>query len=231
MPRFSCSITRTSGKRSRTSSSVPSVEPWSTMIVSCPRTESSERSTQGSALKVTTTTETSSAIGDRGGRAAEALPEDDREAGRREDERHHEEEEAGRERGVGVNVQLAEEADEEGLAHGEAVDRERHEHDEEQQRAEDDVRANREVDADRFRGGPDRDDPRDLLGCRHERDHEQRPHVVAVAVDAFVGGADRPLDACPLKERHGEPEHAAYAAREEHDARGDRQHDEQSLDP
>ena len=32
MPRFSCSITRTSGNRSRTSSSVPSVEPWSTTI-------------------------------------------------------------------------------------------------------------------------------------------------------------------------------------------------------
>ena len=40
-PRFSCSISRASGKRSRTSSSVPSVEPWSTTIVSWPRTLSS----------------------------------------------------------------------------------------------------------------------------------------------------------------------------------------------
>ena len=58
-PLFSCSITRASGKRSRTSSSVPSVEPWSTTIVSWPRTLSSACSTQGSALYVTTTTETS----------------------------------------------------------------------------------------------------------------------------------------------------------------------------
>jgi hypothetical protein len=49
-PLFSCSITRTSEKRSRTSSNVPSVEPWSTTIVSWPRTLSSARSTQGSAL-------------------------------------------------------------------------------------------------------------------------------------------------------------------------------------
>ena len=61
-PLFSCSIRRASGNRSRTSSRVPSVEPWSTTIVSCPRTLSSARSTQGSALYVTTTTETSAMV-------------------------------------------------------------------------------------------------------------------------------------------------------------------------
>src|SRR6266436_2634618 len=194
MPRFSCSITRTSGKRSRMSSSVPSVEPWSTTIVSCPRTDSSERSTQGSALKVTTTTEMSSAIGDRGGRAAEALPENDREARRREDERHHEEQEAGCERRVGIDVELAEEADEERLAHGEAVDRERDEHDEEEQWAEDDVRANRQVDADRLGRRPDRKDAGELQDHRHGRNDDQRPQVIAVTVNAFIRCADRPLD-------------------------------------
>ena len=51
-PRFSCSRTRASGNRSRTSSSVPSVEPLSTTIISAPdsRTLSSERSIHGAAL-------------------------------------------------------------------------------------------------------------------------------------------------------------------------------------
>ena len=43
--------------------------------------------------------------------------------------------------GVGVDAELAEEADEERLAHAEPVDRERDEHDEEEQRPEHDVRA------------------------------------------------------------------------------------------
>ena len=49
-PRFSCSINVTSGKSSRTTSTVPSVEPLSTTTVSSPRTLSRARSTQGSAL-------------------------------------------------------------------------------------------------------------------------------------------------------------------------------------
>src|SRR6266542_104174 len=92
MPRFSCSSTRASGKRSRTSSSVPSVEPWSTTIVSWPRTDSRQRSSHGSAFHVTTTTETSpSRIGH--GRPPHALPQDHHQAGERQDEGHHEEEE------------------------------------------------------------------------------------------------------------------------------------------
>src|SRR5580765_4335490 len=122
-PRFSCSITRAVGNRSRTSSSVPSVEPWSTTITSFPCTERRQRSIQGSALNVTTTTVTSSRIGD--GRSSRALPEDDHEPGQREDQRHQEEDEAGREGGVRVDAKLAEEADEERLAHREAVDGER----------------------------------------------------------------------------------------------------------
>src|SRR4051812_12220227 len=91
-PRFSCSITRAEGKRSRTSSSVPSVEPWSTTITSFPSTERRHRSIQGSALNVTTTTVTSSRIWN--GRSARALPDDDHEPGQREDERRQEEDES-----------------------------------------------------------------------------------------------------------------------------------------
>ena len=61
-----------------------------------------------------------------------------------------------------LDAEPAEEADEERLAHGEAVDRERHEHDEEEQRPEHDVGPDREVDPDRPARRPDRDDPREL---------------------------------------------------------------------
>src|SRR5581483_6494811 len=232
MPRFSCWITRASGNRSRTSSSVPSVEPWSTTIVSWPRTDSRQRSTQGSESYVTTTTETSSAIGDGRGRPApHSLPEDHREARKRERERHQEEQESRCERRVRADAELAEEADEERLAHAEAVDRERHEHDEEKQRAEHDVRPHRQMDAHGDGGRPDRDDARELRDDGGGADDEERPRVVAVAVDPLVDGADRPFDARALQVRNGEAQHAPHAAREEDDARDRRQYDEESLDP
>ncbi len=49
-PLFSCSTTIASGKRSRTSSTVPSREPWSTTTSSVPAALSSARSTHGMAL-------------------------------------------------------------------------------------------------------------------------------------------------------------------------------------
>src|SRR5258707_11735516 len=100
IPLFSCSITRTPGKRSRTNSSVPSVEPWSTTTTSRPRTDSRHCSSHGSAFHVTTTTETSG-TGIRCGCAPveDLLPEDHGDAGQREHDRHQEEEEAARERG------------------------------------------------------------------------------------------------------------------------------------
>src|SRR5262245_6952957 len=141
IPLFSCSITRTSGKRSRTAATVPSVEPLSTTITSRPSTDSRHFSTQGSALYVTTTTETS-ATGRGDGRAPveDALPQDDRHAGQGEQHGHHEEQETARERGVRVHSEVAEEADEECLAHADPVDRERDQHHKEQKRTEHDVR-------------------------------------------------------------------------------------------
>src|SRR5881392_487430 len=133
IPRFSSSITLASGNRLPTISSVSSVEPWSTTIVSWPRTLSRQRSIHSAELKVTTTTETfggKSDIGSRQGSvsdAAEALPEKDPQSGWRERNRDEEEEEPGRERLVGVDAEIAQEADEERLADCEAVDRERHE--------------------------------------------------------------------------------------------------------
>src|SRR5438093_13775150 len=117
MPRFSCSTSRTSGKRPRTSSRLPSVDPWSTTTVSRPRTDSRHCSSQGSAFQLTTTTETSVpslAIGD--GRAPHALPEDHHEPGERQHERQQEEQEARRKGGVGIDVEAPEEVDEERLA-------------------------------------------------------------------------------------------------------------------
>src|SRR6266567_1153439 len=117
MPRFSCSITRTSGNRLRTSSRVPSLEPWSTTITSWPLTESRHSSTHGSAFQVTTTTVRSTTAEHRRAPVEDVLPEDDREPGRREHDRHDEEEEPAREGAVGRHAEIAHEADEERLAH------------------------------------------------------------------------------------------------------------------
>src|SRR6266536_6321079 len=216
---LSCSITRTSGKRSRTSSSVPSVEPWSTTMVSTPQSDSRQRSIQGSPFSVTVTAVTSAltsrrparassrrerelatSFEARGRRAAEPLEREDHGAGKRERDRDDEEQEAGRERRVGADVQLAEEADEERLAHGEAVDREGHEHDEEEQRAHHVVDARREIDADRLRGQPDGEHADGLDAERQHADPEQQPRVVPVGVNPLVDRAQRPLDAQPLEQ-------------------------------
>src|SRR3954464_12620534 len=94
MPLFSCSMMRAAGRFLPTSSSVSSVEPWSTTTRSRPAIESRHCSSHGSALYVTTTTETSGgSIGHR--RAAEhVFPQHDRDPGQREQDRHHEEQEA-----------------------------------------------------------------------------------------------------------------------------------------
>src|SRR5581483_278119 len=232
MPLFSCSTTRTSGKRSRTSSSVPSVEPWSTTTTTFPRTDSRHCSSHGSAFHVTTTTETSDGSMRDGRAAAEhVLPQQEPHPGQREQDRHHEEEEAARERGVARDAELPQEADEEGFAHADAVDRERHEHHEEEQRAEDDVRQEREVDADGAARGVDRDNARQLSRGGHERDDEQRPRVLAVAVEAVVDGARRGLDAEPAGERDEEREPAPDRTREEDEADGHGCNDEERLDP
>src|SRR5215510_855993 len=176
-PRFSCSMTCASGNCPRTRSGVPSLDALSTTITSAPvpRRLPSERSIQGAASCVTTTALTSgSAIGfARDPRAATGpahpLPGEDRRTGGGEQEREHEEEEARGERLVGADAELAEEADEERLAHREAVDRERDQHHEEEQRAHDVVRPRREVDPHRLAAQPD---GQHAHGLDAERDHE-----------------------------------------------------------
>src|SRR3954447_3712060 len=232
MPLFSCSITRASGKRSRTKSTVPSFDPLSTTTTSCPRTDSRHRSSHGNASNVTTTTETSATRRRyRGAAVEDVLPEDHAEAGQREQDGHDEEEETAGEGGVGVHAEVAEEADEERLAHADAVDREGHEHDEEEQRAEHDVRQQPELDADRLGGGIDRDHARELQHERCGRDEQQRARGVAVAVDAVVDRARRLLDAEAAGEQHQEREPPSCGVREEDDPGGDRQHDEDRLRP
>src|SRR5262245_15996161 len=135
-PSFARSSSVASGKRSRTSSSVPSVEPWSTTTVSCPRTLPRLRSTHGSAFSVTTIAVTSSAIRDRvPRRPSQSFPREDDAPRHRHEQRDEEEQEARGERRVRVDADGAEEADEERLPHGEAVDRERDQQHEEEHRA------------------------------------------------------------------------------------------------
>src|SRR5438067_13764081 len=147
MPRLSCSITRTPGKRSRTKATVSSVDPLSTTITSSPATDSRHCSTHGSAFHVTTTTVTSgTAFRHRRAPVEDVLPEDHREPGHGEHDRHHDEEKTAGEGCVRRDVQLPEEADEERLTDAEPVDGERHEDDKEEQRPEHDVGQRREVD-------------------------------------------------------------------------------------
>ena len=126
------------------SATVPSVEPWSTTTTSRPRTDSRHCSIHGSAFQVTTTTVTSGRFhrAPQNERPTDVLPEDHEHspgsASRiviRKNRKPH------ANASSGGDAELAEEADEERLAHAEAVDGERHEHDEEEQRAEHDVRA------------------------------------------------------------------------------------------
>src|SRR5207248_8415308 len=121
----------------------------STTTASWSRTDSRHSSTCPAALNVTTTTATSSAIRDRHRAPAQTLPEDHDQAGGGEQQRHQGEHEPDGERVVGVDADAGEEADEERLAHAEAVDRERHQPDEEEQWTAHDVRPQRRVDGDR----------------------------------------------------------------------------------
>src|SRR3954447_4168904 len=237
MPRFSCSITRTSGNRSRTSATVPSVEPLSTTITSRSRTDARHCSIHGSAFHVTTTTDTSGtaprhgALRPWGAPVEYLLPEDHGESRQGEQDRHHEEEEAAGEGGVGVDSEIPEEADEERLAHAEAVDRERHEHDEEEQRAEDDVREEREVDADGAAGRVDREHARQLQSDADGADDEQRPGVLAIAVNPLVDGTRGPLDAEALCDRQSERQAPPHRAGEEDESGQDRCDHEDRLGP
>src|SRR6187455_2591506 len=190
-PTFSCSITRASGSCSRTTSALPSLEPLSTTITSSPRTLSRQRSIQGSALCVTTTTLASGMA--RARPPAQTLPEQDQPAGQRHHDGDEEEEEAGGEGLVRVDADVAEEADEERLPDGEAVERERDEQDEEEERPHHVVDPRRELDPHRAGGRPDRENSHGLDRDREEEERDQEPRPVAERVDAVVDRADGTL--------------------------------------
>src|SRR6266540_4702669 len=78
-------------------------------------------------------------------------------AGKSKRNRDDEEKEAGRERGLLLDPELRQEADEEGLAHGEPVDREGNEDHEKEQRTHYVIGPRREVEADRSARHPDRE--------------------------------------------------------------------------
>ena len=135
---------------------------------------------------------------------------------------------------VGVDAELAEEADEERLAHAEAVDRERHEHDEEEQRPEHDVRPHREVDPDRAARRLDRDDRASAAAAtRDGADDEQRPGMVAVAVDALVDRARGRSIAQPAERaaRANASRRRTRAREEDERRRASVSDDEERLDP
>ena len=168
----------------------------------------------------------------RAGPGRAALPREDERARERERDRHEEEQEAGRERHVRVDADLAEEADEERLAHGEPVDRERDEHDEEQHRPHHVVDARREVDAGRLAGEPDREHPHGLQPERQRGDADEQ---------ARRGRGTR---ACPrraraaaarARSRRSSGTDQASGRRREREKRTKREHDraddEQRLDP
>src|SRR6187431_1156056 len=161
----------------------------------------------------------------------EPLPEHDRAAREREREGHEEVEEPGRERLVGADVETAEEADEERLADGESVQRERHEHDEEEERPHHVVDADVEVDADRLRGGPDREDPHGLHGERDREHGAEEAWRSAVVVDALVEAADDALHPQPPEERLRTAEQRARGAGEEEEPEDDRPEHEDALEP
>ena len=112
-----------------------------------------------------------------------------------ERDRHDEEQEPAGKRRLLVDPELGQEADEERLADREAVDRERHEDDEEEQRAHHVVGTRRELDPDGTTGHPDREHAHRLHAERQQRDPGHQPHVPAKDVHAFVEGAQRPFDA------------------------------------
>src|SRR5215204_5479827 len=114
------------------------------------------------------------------GAAPQVLPEQDHPARQRLRDGDEEEEEAGRERLIGGHAELTEEADEERLAHGEPVQRERDEQDEEEERPHDVVDERREIDPDRLGGGPDRQHANRL---KREGEQEDRGEEAAVAAE------------------------------------------------
>src|SRR4029078_7612554 len=181
-PAFSLSTTRTAGNPSRTRSTVPSPEPLSTTTVSTSATLSRHCSIQGSALYVTTThaaRAAASAMLEPGPRAAapEVFPEEDRRPREREHGGDEKDQESRRERLVGGHADAPEEADEERLAHREAVDRERDEQNEEEQRPHHVVDPRPPVDPDRLSGRPDGEHAHRLDRRREHEHHDQEADV------------------------------------------------------
>src|SRR5215203_828193 len=237
-PLFSCSITRASRNFSRTSPGVPSVDALSTTTTSAPVPArlSSERWIQAAALWVTTIALTAaSAIGfasdARRARAADALPREDRRARSRHQDRDHEKQEAGSERLVRADAEVPQEADEERLAHGEAVDRERNQHDQEEERAHHVVGPRREVDPDGLPAEPDGEDAHRLQRDRDQQDDDENADVVPVRVHRVVDTGDELVEPDEREDRPPELEQRPRAAREEQEAEEDRRHDEERFDP
>ena len=114
---------------------------------------------------------------------------------------------------------------------GEPVDRERREHDEEEERSEHEVRLESEIDADSLAGHPDRTDARNLERKRDRHDRDHHADVAAEAVVTLVDGAQRPLETHPLERRRQPREPPANAAREDEDGAEDERRDAGDLDP
>src|ERR1044072_1870040 len=147
-----------------------------------------------------------------------------------EPDRDDEEEEAGRNRLLLLHAELAEEADEEGLAYRDPVHRKRHEEDEEEQRPHHVVRPRREVDADGLPAHPDREHAHGLHDERQQEDPHDQPDVAAEVVHALVERAQRTLELDTPQQRYETAQQAAHAVREEQHREHDRPAHENRLD-
>ena len=138
-PRFSCSITRTSGNRSRTRSSVPSVEPWSTSDRLARRRGSPGTARPTAARSGSPSRPRRQPLRSSRGRSRARVPRKPSQPritapGSASAIVTTKNRKPVANAASALDAELAEEADEERLAHGEPVDRERDEHDEEEQR-------------------------------------------------------------------------------------------------
>src|SRR5437763_4578349 len=169
--------------------------------------------------------------GPRAAATAQVLPREDAEPGQRDADDDDEVEEAGRERGVGVDAQVAEEADEERFADGDPVQRDRQQHDQEEERPHHVVDARRDVYADGLAAHPDREHAHYLYAERQREDAEHQGNVLAVRVQALVDRADRAFDAEEPQQRHRPRQQRPQPAGEQNDREQDRSDHEGALDP
>jgi hypothetical protein len=130
----------------------------------------------------------------RGGGGSHASPEENEGAGKGRGQRDGVEEEARGKRRVGRNVEARQKSDEEGFSNAEAVDRERDEHDEKQERPHHDVDDRGEIEPDGLSAQPDGQDADELETHRRGENEEKHPWLFTVTVQGQPETAEHPRE-------------------------------------